>query len=96
MRKVLENLQLRLHNYTGDGVEMKISDVKLNLGKDVFDEKLLSLQEGMSNILKEHEQRKKDIEILIKDFKTTAEKRFLRMKGERNSIGLTMLAVYFT
>ena len=51
---------------------------------------LLSLQEGMSDILKEHEQRKKDIEILIKDFKTTAEKRFLRMKGEGNSIGLTM------
>ena len=90
MRKILGNLQLRLNNYTGNGVEMKISDVKLSLGKGIFDEKLLSLQEGMSDILKEHEQRKKDIEILIKDFKTTAEKRFLRMKGERNSIGLTM------
>ena len=69
---------------------MKLSDAKLSLGKDIFDEKLLSLQEGMSDILKEHEQRKKAIEILIKDFKTEAEKKFSRMKGERNLMSLTM------
>jgi len=84
MRKVLENLQFRLYNYTENGVAMKLSEVKLSMGKDVLGEKLLSLQEGMNNILKEHEKRKKAIEILIKDFKTAAEKRFSKMKRAGN------------
>ena len=92
MRKILGNLQLKWNNYTntGNGVGTNMSDVRLGLGKDIFDEKLLSLQEGMSKILKEHEQREKAIDALIKDFKTVAEKRFSRMKEEGNSIGLTM------
>jgi superfamily II helicase len=86
MRKLWENLRLRLNNYINNGVEANISDVNLGLGKDIFDEKLLSLQEDMSDILKEHEQRKQAIETLVENFKTAAEKRFSRMKKERNSI----------
>lgn len=86
MRKLWENLRLRLNNYINNDVEANISDVNLGLGKDIFDEKLLSLQEDMSDILKEHEQRKQAIETLVENFKTAAEKRFSRMKKERNSI----------
>ncbi len=86
MRKLWENLQLRLNNYINNGVEANISDVNLGLEKDIFDEKLLSLQEDMSDILKEHEQRKQAIETLVENFKTAAEKRFSRMKKERDSI----------
>jgi len=82
MRKLWENLQLRLNHYINNGVEVNISDVNLGLGKDIFDEKLLSLQEDMSDILKEHEQRKQAIETLVENFKTAAEKRFSRMKKE--------------
>jgi len=82
MRKLWENLQLRLNNYINNGVEENISDVNLGLGKDIFGEKMLSLQEGMSDILKEHEQRKQAIETLVENFKTAAEKRFSRMKKE--------------
>lgn len=80
MIKLWENLQLRLNNYINNGEETNISDVNLGLGKDIFDEKLLSLQEDMNDILKEHEQRKKAIETLVENFKTAAEKRFSRMK----------------
>jgi hypothetical protein len=83
MRKLWENLQLRLNNYINNGVEENISDVNLGLGKDSFNEKLLSLQEGMSDILKEHEQRKQAIETLVENFKTAAEKRFSRMNKEK-------------
>ncbi len=84
MRKILGNLQLKWNNYTntGNGEGTDMSDVGPGLGKDIFDEKLLSLQEDMSDILKEHEQRKQAIETLVENFKTAAEKRFSRMKKE--------------
>ena len=85
MRKIWQNLQLRVNNYVSSDVETNASDVELSVRKNTFDEKLLSLQEDMSDILKEQEQRKKTIEILVRHFKTTAQKRFAKIKKGRSS-----------
>jgi hypothetical protein len=82
MRKAWESLQFRWHNYINNGIETNISDVWLGFEKNILDKRSLSLLGGVSDLLKEHEQRKKNIERLVKRFKSVGKKRFSRMKGE--------------
>jgi len=86
MKKLLGNLQFKFNGNSPDGCrEIKYGSffpngMKLNSGRNMLDEKLLPAQEGLNNILKEHEQRKKSIEKLIKNFKAAGKKRFLKIK----------------
>ena len=91
MKKLLGNLQFKFNGNSTDSCrEIKWwsffpNGTKLNSGRNMLDEKLLPAHEGLNNILKEHEQRKKSIEKLIKNFKAAGKKRFLKIKRETAS-----------
>lgn len=84
MRGIWESLQFKLNNtIISSCIKIGISDMKLNLGKNILDKKLLSMHEGLNNILKEHEQRKKAVEKLIIKFKATGKKKFSRLRKKK-------------
>ena len=90
MGNILETLRFTLNNSFNNGMKTGMSEIRRDLGKEALEKTLVSLQKGMSEVLKEQEQRRKDIESSIRSFKTTAERRFSKIRTGQNSPRFTI------